>query len=408
MRPLGKLKDIQVRTAGPGVYGDGGGLALCVRKGATGLNRVWMFRYKRDGRAHWMGLGSYPDVTLARAREKAQDARRLLIDGYDPLTVKRDQRASLRREQIKRVMPTFDECVTAYLVSHRAGWRSVQHSNEWTRSLRAYVTPVFGGTPVDMIDTALVCKALEPLWHTKVNTASRVRGRIENVLDWAKVRGYRAGENPARWRGHLENLLPKRSKVQTVVHYRALPYSQLPNFMDELRKIEGMTARCLEFVVLTAARSNEALTAKWSEIDLHARTWTLPASKMKGRREHRVPLAPAALSLLEALPRNGEYVFTGHRGRQFLSPASMKMLLIRVKQPTTTHGFRSSFRDWCAEQTSYPAEVAEMALAHRVGSQVENAYRRTDMFERRRRLMAEWAAFCETPASNAEVIPIRA
>jgi integrase len=199
-----------------------------------------------------------------------------------------------------------------------------------------------------------------------------------------------------------------RSKVQAVVHYRALPHSQLPGFMEELRKIEGTTARCLEFVVLTAARSNEALTAKWSEMDLQARTWTLPASKMKGGREHRVPLSPAALSLLEALPQKGEYVFTGHRGRQYLSPASMKMLLIRMKQPTTTHGFRSSFRDWCAERTSYPSELAEMALAHRVGSRVENAYRRTDLFERRRRLMADWAAFCETPTPNAEVIPIRA
>ena len=235
-----------------------------------------------------------------------------------------------------------------------------------------------------------------------------MRGRIENVLDWAKVRGYRAGENPARRRGHLENLLPTRSKVRTVVHYRALPYSQLPKFIEELRKVGGMTARCLEFVVLTAARSNEVLTAKWSEMDLQASTWTLPASKMKGGREHRVPLAPAAVALLEALPRNGEYVFTGHRGRQYLSPASMKMLLIRMKQPTTTHGFRSSFRDWCAERTNYPSELAEMALAHRVGNAVELAYRRTDMFERRRRLMADWATFCETPTSSAEVIRIRA
>jgi integrase len=332
------------------------------------------------------------------------------LTGHDPLTVKRDQRASLRREKAKQVVPTFDECAAAYVASHRVGWRSVQHSKEWIRSLTAHVAPVFGGTPVDMIDTSLVCKALEPLWYSKVETASRIRGRIENVLDWAKVRGYRAGENPARWRGHLENLLPKRSKIKTVVHYRALPYALVPSFMGELRNIAGMTARCLEFVVLTAARSNEALTAKWSEVDLQAKTWTLPASKMKGGREHRVPLSPAAVALLEALPRHAEYVFTGHRGRdrRYLSPAAMKMLLIRMQQPTTTHGFRSAFRDWCAERTNYPSEVAEMALAHRVGSEVENAYRRTDMFERRRRLMADWAAFCEATISNAEVIPIRA
>jgi integrase len=350
MRPLGKLKDIQVRTAGIGVHGDGGGLVLSVKH----------------------------------------------------------QRAAKRREEAKQSIPTFDECAASYVASHMAGWRSVQHSREWTRSLTAHVTPVFGSTPADMIDTTLVCKALEPLWNSKIETASRIRGRIENVLDWAKVRGYRVGENPARWRGHLENLFPKRSKVRAVAHFRALPYALLPNFMAQLRNIDGMTARCLEFVILTAARSNEALTAKWCEIDLQAKTWTLPGSKMKGGREHKVPLAATALTLLEALPRNGEYVFTGQRAREYLSPAAMKMLLIRMQQRITTHEFRCSFRDWCAERTNYPNELAEMALAHRVGSQVENAYRRTDMFERRRRLMADWAAFCETPTSNAEVIPIRA
>jgi integrase len=404
----GKLTNLRCTTAGAGMHADGNGLYLQVRLGSNGLTRSWVYRYSTAGKETWMGLGPFPLISLAAAREKATDARRLRLDGNDPLAQRRNQRASLRREGVKQAIPTFDECRDQYVASHSQGWRSVVHTNEWTRWLTAYVTPVFGSTPVDMIDTALVSKALEPLWHTKVNTASRVRGRIENVLDWAKVRGYRAGENPARWRGHLENLLPTRSKVRRVVHYRALPYSQLPKFMEELRKIEGMTARCLEFVVLTAARSNEVLTAKWSEMDLQARTWALPASRMKGGHEHRVPLAPAAVAVLEALPRNGEYVFTGHRGRQYLSPASTKMLLIRMKQPTTTHGFRSSFRDWCAERTNYPSELAEMALAHRVGNAVENAYRRTDMFERRRRLMADWANFCDGKSISAEVVLLRA
>jgi integrase len=273
--------------------------------------------------------------------------------------------------------------------------------------MQIHVTPVFGNTPVDAIDTGLVCKALEPLWRSTVETASRIRGRIENVLDWAKVRGYRDGENPARWRGHLDNLLPAKSRVRTVIHFRALPYGQMPAFLADLRKIDGMTARCLEFIVLTAARSNEAVNMKWPEVDLQAKTWTVPASKMKGGREHRVPLAPPVMALLQGLPRNGEYVFIGHR-QAHLSPAATRMLLIRMNQQTTTHGMRSSFRDWCAERTAYPREVCEQALAHNIGTAVERAYFRSDLFQQRTRLMADWAAFCESQSNGAEVIPIRA
>jgi integrase len=266
---------------------------------------------------------------------------------------------------------------------------------------------MFGSVPVDMIDTALVCKALEPLWRGRVETASRVRGRIEAVLNWARVRGYRAGENPARWKGHLSNLLPARSKVAATKHHAALPYDQVPAFITELRQHGGATARALEFLILTAARSNEALGARWSEIDLAGRMWTIPGNRMKSHKEHRVPLSTAAIALLEKLPRNGVHVFPG-TSQSRLSPTVLIALLRRMGLTCTAHGFRSAFRDWAAERTNYPSEVAELALAHTVGSKVEAAYRRTDMFERRRRLMADWADYIQTPVTSAEVIPIRA
>jgi integrase len=408
MRPLWKLTDIQVRTADIGVHGDGGGLVLSVKRGATGLNRSWLFRYSWGGRAHWMGLGSYPDVSLSRAREKAQDARRLLSDGIDPLTVKRDQRASLRREQAKHHIPTFDECRDAYVTNHRHGWRSVRHAHDWVKSLKMHVTPIFGSTPVDMIDTALVCKALEPIWLTTTETASRVRGRIEAVLNWAQTRGYRGTDlNPARWKGHLANILPARSRVAAVEHHAAMPYSAVPAFVATLRQHKDVRAFALEFLVLTAGRANEVLGARWEEIDLAARKWTIPADRMKSGKEHQVPLSPSAAAVLKKLSGDGEVVFRGEN-RSSISDNSLRKWAQAIGCQFTVHGFRSSFRDWAAERTNYPSEVAEMALAHRVGSHVENAYRRTDMFERRRRLMADWAAFCEIATVDAEVIPIRA
>jgi integrase len=408
MRPLGKLTDIQCRTANPGTYGDGGGLLLQVKSRAGRLSKSWIFRYSVAGSDHWVGLGAYPDVTLARAREKAQDARRLRTDGHDPLAQKRAVRVSLSREQAKQTIPTFDQCRDAYVASHQAGWRSVRHSHDWVQSLKAHVTPMFGSVPVDMIDTALVCKALEPLWRGRVETASRVRGRIEAVLNWARVRGYRTGENPARWNGHLSNLLPARSKVAATKHHAALPYDQVPAFITELQQHGGATARALEFLILTAARSNEALGASWSELDLAGRMWTIPGNRMKSHKEHRVPLSTAAIALLEKLPRNGVHVFPG-TSQSRLSPTVLIALLRRMGHTCTAHGFRSAFRDWAAERTNYPSEVAELALAHTVGNKVEAAYRRTDMFDRRRRLMGDWANFCDGKSTmGAEVIPIRA
>jgi integrase len=409
MRPLGKLKDIQVRTAGVGVLGDGGGLVLRVTQGATGVNRVWMFRYKRDGRAHWMGLGSYPDITLARAREKAQDARRGLADGLDPLAQKRAQRASLSQQQAEQIKSlTFDQAAVQYVASHSAGWRSGKHERQWTVSLRTYVSPVLGGLPVAAIDTALVLKALEPIWITKANSASRIRARIESILDWARVRGFREGENPARWRGHLDHLLPRPSKVKAAEHHPSLPYSEMNVFLLRLRDRRGTAALALEFIVLTAARAGEVVGMRWAEVDLIAKVWTVPASRMKAGREHRVPLSTSAIALLEKQPRESEFVFPGQNRPTLSSGALDRLIRCRMKSGVCTHGFRSTFRTWAAERTSYPSEVAELALAHAVGSKVEQAYNRTDLFERRRRLMADWAAFCETPATSAEVIPIRA
>jgi integrase len=409
MRPLGKLKDIQVRTAGAGVLGDGGGLVLRVTQGVTGLNRVWMFRYKRYGHAHWMGLGSYPDVTLARAREKAQDARRSLDDGLDPLAQKRAVRASLSQQQAEQIKSlTFDQAAGQYIASHSAGWRNGSHEKQWTASLRNNVSPVIGGLPVATIDTALVLKTLEPIWTTKPSTASRIRARIESILDWARVRGFREGENPARWRGHLDHLLPRPSKVKAAEHHPSLPYSEMHAFLQLVRARKGATALALEFIILTAARAGEVVGMKWAEVDLIAKVWTVPASRMKAGREHRVPLSASAVALLVKQPRESEFVFPGQNRPTLSSGALDRLIRKRMKSGVCTHGFRSTFRTWAAERTSYPSEVAELALAHVVGTKVEQAYNRTDLFERRRRLMADWATFCETPTTSAEVIAIRA
>jgi integrase len=307
----GKLTNLRCTTAGLAQRPAGHGLYLQVRPGANGLTRSWVYRYSTAGKETWLGLGPFPLISLATAREKAAAARRARLEGHDPLAQRRNRRASLRREQAKQEVPSFDQCRDAYVASHQAGWRSVVHRHEWVRSLTAHVSPIFGSTPVDMIDTALVCKALEPLWRGRVETASRVRGRIEAVLNWARVRGYRDGENPARWKGHLSNLLPARSKVAATKHHAALHYDQVPAFIVELRQHEGATARALEFLIFTAARSNEVLGARWSEIDLAARVWVIPADRMKAHKEHRVPLSLAAVALLGRLPREREHVFAG-------------------------------------------------------------------------------------------------
>jgi integrase len=306
---------------------------------------------------------------------------------------------------------TFRQCADAFIASHEAGWGSAVHRRQWTHSIAQYAHPVIGGLPVHAIDTALVMKVIEPLWTSIPETASRVRGRIESVLDWAKVRGYRTGENPARWRGHLDHLLPARLKIRRVKHYAALPYAEIGTFVGKLREETSVSARGLEFLILTAARLGEVVGATWSEIDLSNRVWTVPVTRMKSAREHRVPLSAAAVALLTGMRemRNSDFVFFG---RYPGAPLNRSTLLLLAKKlggaSTNVHGFRSTFRDWCAEQTNFPREVAELALAHTIGSDVERAYQRGDLFEKRRKLMDAWAEFCARPTTSGDVVPISA
>jgi integrase len=349
-----------------------------------------------SGRAREMGLGSFSDVTLAEARDLARDARRLCKQGLDPIEARRAHRAARRAQHAKAM--TFQECATAYIAAHRSGWKNKKHAKQWPQTLEDYVYPAFGSLPVQAIDVALVMKAVEPIWTVKPETAGRVRGRIEAVLDWATARGYRQGENPARWKGHLENLLPKKSKVRRVEHHAALPYAEIAEFMAELRKQEGVAALALELTILTAARTGEVLGARWDEINPDGLLWIVPAERMKAGKEHRVPLSDAAMKIIEKMAaiRLSDYIFPGQRTSRPLSQMAMRMLLRRMgRGDLTAHGFRSTFSDWCAEQTNFPSEVREMALAHAVGDKVEAAYRRGDLFEKRRQLAEAWAHYCE-------------
>jgi integrase len=341
-----------------------------------------------------MGLGPLSDVPLAEARDRALAAREMRRAGKDPIAEREASRVEASLVAAKTM--SFDECATAYIAAHRAGWRNIKHASQWTNTVATYCSPVFGRLPVQLVDVGLVMKAIEPLWATKPETAGRVRGRIERILDWAKVRGYRDGENPARWRGHLDHLLPARGKVRRVRHHAALPYAEIPGFVIALKGRDAVAARALEFAILTAARTSEALGAKWSEIDLGARVWIIPAERMKAGREHRVPLADRAIEIIRHMmtSKQNEHIFHGDR-RETLSNMSLLMLLRRMgRKDITTHGFRSTFRDWVAEQTDCPSAVAEMALAHSIGNAVEAAYRRGDMLDKRRPLMARWEKYC--------------
>jgi integrase len=304
---------------------------------------------------------------------------------------------------------TFDACAAAYIDAHKSSWRNAKHRDQWPNTLNTYASPVFGSLPVQAVDVGLVMKALEPIWKIKSETASRLRGRIEAVLDWATVRGYRKGDNPARWRGHLDKLLPARSKVQKVEHHSALPYGGLADFVAVLRGQDGIAARALEFLILTATRTGEVIGARWDEVDLGEKIWVVPAARMKAGREHRVPLSAVAAAILEEMKkiREGEFVFPGGKKGRPLSNMAMLAVLKRIgRSDLTAHGFRSSFRDWAAERTNFPREVAEMALAHTVGDKVEAAYRRGDLFQKRRQMMDGWARFCETTRTRAEIVPI--
>ncbi|MBC7103815.1 MAG: integrase arm-type DNA-binding domain-containing protein [Parvibaculum sp.] len=400
-----KLTAVKVaRLTKPGRYGDGGGLWLQV---AAGGSRSWLFRFMRDGKAREMGLGALMTVTLAEAREKARECRKALSEGLDPIEARDGIRKAAAVDAARAV--TFREAAERYIEAHRPGWKNAKHADQWGSTLEAYVYPTIGALPVAAVDVALVLKCIEPIWSTKPETAGRVRGRIESVLDWAAARGYRTGDNPARWRGHLDKLLPPKSKVAKVKHHAAMPYADVPAFMAELRDRSDNSSRCLEFAVLTASRTGEAIGARLEEIDLSAKVWTIPAERMKGGREHRAPLSDRALEIVRSMPREGDFVFPGAKAGQPLSNMALLMTLRRMgHEDLTAHGFRSSFRDWAAEQTAFPNEVAEMALAHAVGDKVEAAYRRGDLLAKRRQLMDAWAKFCSSPrTAGADVLPIK-
>jgi integrase len=393
-RSLNRLTSLKVaRAKRPGMYADGGSLYLRV---APGGSKQWIFRYAAStGRMRDMSLGAVHTFSLAEARERATEARKLRADGIDPLDHKRAQRAALRAADAKAM--TFEQCARGFIKDNEAEWTNPKHRHEWETTLRKYVFPLLGSLPVEAIDTPLVLKVVKPLWERIPTTASRVLGRIQAVLGWATVHHYRSGDNPARWQGHLEHALPALSKVAKAEHHAALPYAQVGAFVAKLRKDSSVGARCLEFITLTAARLGEAINAEWDEIDLANRVWVVPASRMKADREHRVPLSGAALAVLKAVQaiRQSDYVFPGTRqGRPVGENTPVRLAKQAAGSNITVHGLRSTFRDWASERTSFSREVAEMALAHAIPNAVEAAYRRGDLFEKRRRLMEAWAKFC--------------
>jgi integrase len=377
----------------PGRHADGGGLYLAIS--GDGSRRRWVFLYRTAGRLREMGLGSARAITLADARDMASGARAALRNGRDPLA---DREAA-------RAIPTFGEMAEEVIASLENGWKNPKHRKQWRSTVTDHCKAI-RSVPVNAITTEHILAVLKPLWERVPETASRLRGRIEVVLDAAKAKGLRTGENPARWRGNLNHLLPKRQKL-TRGHHKALPYRDVPAFIARLRESGSMAALCLEFTILTAARSGEALGARWDEINLDRRLWTMPASRMKGGRPHEVPLAERAVAIINTMRligREGEYVFAGQRPGRHLSGMAMEMVMRRMKVPATVHGFRSAFRDWAAEETDFPSEVVEMALAHTIRNAVERAYRRGNLLEKRRALMDAWARYCEP--RPAEVVRI--
>jgi integrase len=387
-RRLNRLSARTVATVKkPGRHADGGGLYLVVDK--SGAKR-WVFLFRFGGPHREMGLGGLTRVSLVEARRLAEWCRTTLAKGENPIEA---------RKAAGRV-PTFGKCADEYVASMAGNWRNEQHRAQWGMTLTRY-TETIRSMPVNMVGTAEVLRVLKPVWQKIPETASRLRGRIERVLDAAQARGLRSGENPARWKGHLSTLLPPRQKL-TRGHHAAMPYHELPAFLARLRARDGVSARALEFVILTAARSGEVLGLQWNEIDLERKVWTVPAARIKAGRDHRVPLSPRAVEILEAMQvvRVSNYVFPGYRPARPLGDMALHLVRERMEIPYTVHGFRSSFRDWCGEVTSFPREVAEAALAHVVGDETERAYRRGDALEKRRKLMDAWAAYCEPNASN--------
>ena len=384
---LHKLSPRKVETAKEGRYEDGGGLRLIVS--ASGSKR-WVLRFTVMGKRREMGLGSYPDIKLADARKKAAECRAMAQDGIDPIAA--------RQAEMQKI-PTFTSCAARYIRAHRRGWRNSKHARQWVSTLKTYARPVIGAKPVDVITNEDVLRILSPIWNTKTETAKRVQGRIENILDYAAAYKYREPTNPARWRGHLDKLLPRPTRVKTVTHHPAMPHAEVAGFMAELAENKGLSARALEFLILTATRTSEVLQAKRDEVDFAGATWVIPAERMKARREHRVPLSSTAMRVLKGLPvvEGNPYLFPGVRRGRPLSNMALLQLMRNMgygvkgeRGPYVPHGFRSSFRDWSGEVSSYPRDVAEMALAHVIENKVEAAYRRGDLFAKRVMMMEEW------------------
>ena len=387
-RPTNKLAAIVVeKQTRPGRHSDGGGLYLNVTKSHS---KSWVFIWSINHRKREMGLGPYPAIPLAKARTRAERCREQVADGLDPIV-----------ERGRNAQKTFGECADAYFEAMKGEWGHSKTQKKWHRALNHFCEPIRPRS-VTAINTEDVLQVLNPIWQTKSETASKLRGRIERVLDFAKAKGWRTGENSARWRGHLQNILPKPQKL-TRGHLPAMDYRDVPAFFERLQLTGGMAARALQLLILTAARTSETLGAQWSEIDMDAGIWIVPADRMKGRIEHRVPLCAKAVDVLTSLfeVRMSDYVFPGMKPKKPLSTMAMEMLLRRMKvENATVHGFRSSFRDWCGEETHFPREIAEAALAHKVGNEVERAYRRGDALEKRRELMAAWESYCENATAG--------
>jgi integrase len=406
---LGPLAVKRLTAAGLHPIGGVAGLMLQVSKTGT---RSWLLRIKVGDKRREIGLGAYPGVGVALAREKAQQTRDDVAAGIDPVLQRATARQTIVEQQIeaKALDWTFRRCAEAYIKAKKPGWRSAKHGEQWQNTLATYVYPAIGDLLVRNVRIEHITNIVEPHWATRNETINRVRNRIELVLDWAAVRKYRSGDNPARWKGNLDKLLANRATVAPVTGHRALPAGALYGFMQALRAVAGTSARCLEFVVLTACRSGEARLATWAEIDLRTKTWSIPGPRMKSGRPHSVPLSDEALALLDALPRMAgtDLVFPGARAGKPLSDMSLSAVMRRMEVDAVPHGFRASFSSWCASSTAYPMEVREMALAHAIGDATAASYQRSDLFEKRRNLMADWAKFVNTaPVVGDNVVAIR-
>ena len=403
-RTLNRLSPVDLKNKTKrGYYADGGGLYFRVSEFGT---KSWVFRYTVAGKAREMGLGAFPDVAIKEARERAAEARKTLRDGIDPIEVRKHAHSANAASSAAAL--SFEQCAAAYIAAKEPEWKNAKHGKQWRNTLATYAYPVIGKILMRDVEQAHILQILEPIWTTKTETASRLRGRIENVIDYATARGYRTGDNPARWRGHLDMILAKPSKVAKVDHHAALPYIEIGSFMTELKNQIGQGARALEFAILTAARSGEVRGATWDEIDLNAPVWTIPKDRMKAAKEHRIPLSPAAVELLENLHcmADSNLVFPNIKGKE-LSDMTLTAVLRRMERPVTAHGFRSTFRDWAGETTAFPREVIEHALAHQLKDKAEAAYARGTLFEKRRKLMEAWATYCATEKKAGEVIGIR-